>query len=160
MVASCSPPRLIDTALSEMSNSPVTFAPGALARSQALKSLRSADRFARYDCTVALSKSIFLPLGGFVFAEVASGSPFSCTRAVVLSWTGRDVGPSEGAPTAAEESAKSESKAMDAIGRNEFTCPPLELRRFLQLPVCWVEHLASLIEPGRAPFKGERRWRQ
>ena len=85
MVASCSPPRLTETAFSEMSNSPVTFAPGAFARSQVLKSLRSAERVARYDFTVVLLKSIFFPFGGFVFAEVASGSPFNWTMAEALS---------------------------------------------------------------------------
>src|SRR6266478_2327912 len=120
IVGSCSPPRLTDTAFSEMSNSPVTCAPGAFARSQALKSLRRAERVARYDFTVLLSKSIFLPFGGFVFADVERGSPFNWTMAEVLSWPGRDVGPSEGAPRAPEETAKSESKATDAIGRNGF----------------------------------------
>src|SRR5882724_11988217 len=108
-----------------MSNSPVTFAPGALARSQALKSFRKAERLARYDFTVALSKSIFLPSGGFVLAETARGSPFSWTMAVAWSRPGRELGPSDGAPMAVDENAKSESKAMAAIGRNVFTCPPL-----------------------------------
>ena len=120
-----SPFKLSDTAFSEMSNSPVTFAPGALVRSQALKSFRRAERLARYDFTAALSKSIFLPCGGFVFADVARGSPFSWTMALALSSPGREVAPSEGAPMAADETAKSESKAMAAIGRNVFTCPPL-----------------------------------
>src|SRR5438132_417403 len=78
--------------------SAVTFAAGAVARSQALKSLRRAERVARYDFTVLLSKSIFLPFGGFVFADVERGSPFNWTMAEVLSWPGCDVGPSEGAP--------------------------------------------------------------
>src|SRR5262249_13681465 len=109
-----------------MSNSPVTFAPGALARSQALKSFRSAERLARYDITGELSKSVFLPCGGLVFAEVESGSPLSWTMAVLLSWPGRETfGPSDGAPTALGGMARIESRAIGAIGRNGFTCPPL-----------------------------------
>ncbi|MBX6723183.1 MAG: hypothetical protein IRY92_08095 [Dactylosporangium sp.] len=84
-MSSDSPPSCTTTALSDVSYSPVTLALGAFARSQALKSLRSAASLARSDFTALLEKSTFLPLGGRVFGEVASGSPRSCTRAVVVS---------------------------------------------------------------------------
>src|SRR3954462_3309614 len=122
MVSSFSPLRLSVTAFSEISNSPVTFAPGALARNQALKSLRSAERLARYDFTAALSKSIFLPGGGLVFAEVERGSPFNWTMALLLSCPGRESFASEGA--AANEGTE-KSRARAAIGRKVFTCTPV-----------------------------------
>src|SRR5438270_8491753 len=152
MVASCSVPRVTDTALREISNSPVTFTPGAFARSQALKSFRSAERLARYAFTVALSKSIFLPCGGFVFADVARGSPFNWTMAEPLSCPGREAGPSEEAPTAVDENAKSESRAMAANGRNVFTCPPLAHDVPLSRQLPGRERLARFGRAGRARF--------
>src|ERR1051326_7793027 len=79
------------TALSEMSYCPVTFAFGAFACSHCLKSLRSAESCARYDFTVLLEKSIFLPAGGFVLTYVESGSPFSWTMALSVSTAGLGV---------------------------------------------------------------------
>src|SRR2546428_5721814 len=124
MVASCSVPRVTDTALREISNSPVTFTPGAFARSQALKSFRSAERLARYAFTVALSKSIFLPCDGFVFADVARGSPFNWTMAEPLSCPGRAAGPSEGAPTAGGGKVEKRRGGGAAQARNGFSRPP------------------------------------
>src|SRR5205085_8348614 len=74
-----------------MSNWPVTLAAGAFACSHCLKSLRSAESCARYDFTVLLEKSIFLPAGGFVLTYVESGSPFSWTMALSESTAGLGV---------------------------------------------------------------------
>ncbi len=54
------------TTFNARSNSPVTVAFGAFARSQLLKSLRSAASCARYAFTVVLLKLIFLPGAGRV----------------------------------------------------------------------------------------------
>src|SRR5205085_4018767 len=74
-----------------MANWPVTFAAGAFACSHCLKSLRSNESCARYDFTVLLEKSIFLPAGGFVLTYVESGSPFSWTMALSESTAGLGV---------------------------------------------------------------------
>ena len=47
----------------------LVIATGAALASQCLKSLRSVASCARYDFTVALSKSIFFPCAGFVAAD-------------------------------------------------------------------------------------------
>jgi hypothetical protein len=47
--------------------------------------LRSADNRARSAFVAPLLKSIFLPLAGWVFAEMDNGSPMSCTRATLVS---------------------------------------------------------------------------
>jgi hypothetical protein len=57
----------------------------AFCRSQALKSLRSADSLARSDLTVWLEKSIFLPGAGLVRTLIDSGSPCSWTSALPVS---------------------------------------------------------------------------
>src|SRR6266542_2625493 len=94
MVDSDSLPSLTATALSEMSYSLVTLAVGALARSHALKSLRSADSRARSDRTASLEKSIFLPWAGRVRGEVLNGSPLSWTSALRRSAPGAVTVPS------------------------------------------------------------------
>ena len=68
-----------------MSYSFATEAAGALVRSHALKSFRSAESRARSDLTAVLVKSIFLPGAGLVRGELASGSPTSRTSALVES---------------------------------------------------------------------------
>src|SRR5215472_10736087 len=78
-----------ETAFKEMSKEWVTLAAGALARSQALKSLRRALSCARYDFTTVLLKSILLPCGGLVLAARLKGSPLSSTIARVASVSGR-----------------------------------------------------------------------
>src|SRR5512133_537145 len=83
-----------------MSYSPVTLALGAFERNHCLKSLRSALSWARYDLTALLEKSIFFPCGGFVFTYVESGSPLSCTIALLVSMPGAADGPSETGPPA------------------------------------------------------------
>ena len=74
---------------------------GAYVRSHALKSWRMARRRARSDLVAALSKSIFLPCGGLVLGEIESGSPTSCTTAVVLSTPALDAEGAAGAVWAA-----------------------------------------------------------
>src|SRR5262245_25379462 len=81
MVSSGVPLSCTATAFSEISYSLVTFAPGALARSHLLNSLRPAASWARYDVTALLLKSIFLPSAGLVAEYVLSGAPLSCTIA-------------------------------------------------------------------------------
>src|SRR5436309_7753075 len=76
------------TALSEISYSLVTVAPGAFARSHRLNSFRPAFNWARYDLTALLLKSIFLPRGGLVRGSVLSGAPLSWTIALELSTSG------------------------------------------------------------------------
>src|SRR5438046_7302606 len=97
-----------------MSYSPVTFALGAFARNHCLKSLRSALSWARYDLTVLLEKSIFFPCGGFVFTYVESGSPLSCTIALLVSSAVDAVGPSVAGPPASPVLTPTASNAATA----------------------------------------------
>src|SRR6266478_4302957 len=85
IVSRLTPLRSSDTALSAMSNSPVTLAAGALSWSQLLKLLRIADRMFLWDLTLALLKSIFFPCGGLVLAAMLNGSPRSWTMALLVS---------------------------------------------------------------------------
>src|SRR5439155_14721410 len=97
-------------------------------------SLRSAESWARYDFTVLLEKSTFLPGAGLVFEYVESGSPLSWTMALPVSTppdgsapsvVPRDPPTSADAPVTKTSPAASEAAASEPAIFFKFF-PPLD----------------------------------